>query len=373
MTQAVETPSGGPNTGNGVTTAFPYNYYLDSDNDIEVTLYDTDGVGVIQTLATHYTVDGVGAGSGNINFVTAPASGEVVRHRRIEPRENLLNLVNQGDYDADAVEGKLDDLVRMVQDLAEHLDRAFIIPIGDSTTVEVGAIADRASTYLSFDASGNLISTVSVSGVTVSGTPAAGEVLAWNAGGYYEPVSNVTIPADGDYGDITITGGVWSIDPSAIDYATLAAALLSGSDTTLVTGTEGADGTLGAWNADGDLVEAVYANYAAPVHDDQATATGNLTWDMETDVLDADTTGNVTLNALGGTRTAALDGQVKVARLTLGGAHTISNTASVFKLGDSVTFPVGASGNRVYVVGVFNYVDGGSGDYMDIIHTKLVT
>jgi len=65
-------------------------------------------------------------------------------------------------------------------------------------------------------------------------------------------------------GDRTITfpdsdqtvGVATSASADAIDAITeIAAALKSGSDTTLITGTKGTDGNVGVWNADGDLVD----------------------------------------------------------------------------------------------------------------------
>ena len=71
----------------------------------------------------------------------------------------------------------------------------------------------------------------------------------------------------------------------AIDAITeIAAALKSGSDTTLVTGTKGTNGNLAEWNADGDLVDASVAT--------TDIVTGSSTDTFTNKTFDADGTGN---------------------------------------------------------------------------------
>jgi len=77
----------------------------------------------------------------------------------------------------------------------------------------------------------------------------------------YQTVFTITDPTTADRtitvpdSDQTI-GTATSCAADAVDAITeIAAALKSGSDTTLITGTKGTDGHLAAWNADGDIVD----------------------------------------------------------------------------------------------------------------------
>ena len=62
--------------------------------------------------------------------------------------------------------------------------------------------------------------------------------------------------SDGDYGAIVVSlsGSVWTIADGAVSISKIASSATSGLDSTLISGTAGADGQIGVFNADGDLV-----------------------------------------------------------------------------------------------------------------------
>ncbi len=133
MTITTETSRSGPYAGDGAQTVFAYSFKIDNAAHLTVTLTSSAGVDAVQTLATHYTVSGVGnASGGNVTMITAPATGEMLTITRGEPFTQSVDLVNQGAFLPDIVETALDGSVKRDQELAEGLGRAIKVARGDS-------------------------------------------------------------------------------------------------------------------------------------------------------------------------------------------------------------------------------------------------
>lgn len=179
MTQLAQDPSAGPYLGDGSTVTFSYGFRILAAADLEVTIIDADGLATVQTLTTHYSVSGVGAASGGtITFVTAPASGTSVRMRRTSARTQTLDLVTQGDFDADLIETQLDRATMIAQELDALLDRTFRVPVGD-TGGELPSVATRANKFLQFDADGSatVASGVVSDDIAVTGSQATNSLI----------------------------------------------------------------------------------------------------------------------------------------------------------------------------------------------------
>ena len=138
--------------GNGSTTAFNYNFEIFNQSQIDVYVGTT-----LQTITTHYTVSGVGADAGGtVTFVTAPADATVVTIVSNIPVERTTSFATGGAFKASTVNDELDSLIAMVNELEGNLGRTVRLPVTDGTlTLELPVAADRASKFLSFDASGN--------------------------------------------------------------------------------------------------------------------------------------------------------------------------------------------------------------------------
>lgn len=155
-------------TGNGVTTVFPYTFKLISQSHIRVTVD-----GVVKTIATDYTVSGVGdAGGGNVTFTSAPANLAAVVLSGSAPYSRSTDYVRNGSFQEETVDNDFDLAVILMQQLDERQGRAIAIPIDDATgtDVELPVAADRASKYLAFDADGNPVATSGTSSVIVVST-----------------------------------------------------------------------------------------------------------------------------------------------------------------------------------------------------------
>lgn len=108
--------------GNGATVDFAYDFPIDAKTELRVLL-----AGVLQTEGTHYTVSGVGeAAGGEVSFVTAPETGtDNVVIERVTPATQLIDLPAAGPFLSAAIEGALDKLTKLIQELQNDLIESF--------------------------------------------------------------------------------------------------------------------------------------------------------------------------------------------------------------------------------------------------------
>jgi len=149
--------------GDNSTTVFAYDFNIQADSEIEVYLGTPVGAPTswaLQTITTNYSVSGAGtAGGGNITFGSAPPSGTGnVFIRRVTAKTQTSDYVENDPFSADTVEGNLDKLTQVTQDMQEEIDRCFklgtIVPdVG--VTAASSVVADRANKLFAFDASGD--------------------------------------------------------------------------------------------------------------------------------------------------------------------------------------------------------------------------
>jgi len=135
MTVAKETARSGPYIGNGVSTSFAYRFRVNDKRHLRVVKTETaTDVESLLELDVDYSVTGVGnALGGAVVLKTAlPATHNLVIVRD-EPFIQSMDLVNQGPFFPEDVEGSFDKSVFRDQELAEKLSRAVTVPLGDST------------------------------------------------------------------------------------------------------------------------------------------------------------------------------------------------------------------------------------------------
>jgi len=157
-------------TGNGVTTAFTGSFRILDQTHITVILTDTSGVDTTQALTTNYTVSGVGGATFTVTFLVAPANGYGVTIARNVPLTQGLDLVLNDEFPSTEMENSLDKATMIDQQLKESQDRSLKVPISDaaglSTTLPTAS--QRASKFMSFDASGQPTVAAGATGVPVS-------------------------------------------------------------------------------------------------------------------------------------------------------------------------------------------------------------
>jgi hypothetical protein len=113
--------------GNGVTTVFNAPVVGEA-GWLVVTLFDNFGNGTLQVLNTDYTYS---MSTGQITMSTAPAVGEVLVVQRTTPLTQPAKLEELTELPAATLEGGLDRLTLISQDLSARLDRAVLIPVNE--------------------------------------------------------------------------------------------------------------------------------------------------------------------------------------------------------------------------------------------------
>jgi len=165
--------------GNNSTTAFAYVFNIQADSEIEVYLGTPVGAPTSwtkKTLTTHYTVSNAGvAGGGNVTFGSAPPTGVGnVFIRRVTPKTQATDYVENDPFPANSQENALDKLTQVTQDMQEEIDRCFklgsIVPDAGETEAS-SVVADRKNKLFAFDNDGDFSVTSEIG--TVKGNWAA--------------------------------------------------------------------------------------------------------------------------------------------------------------------------------------------------------
>lgn len=141
---------------------------------IVVTRYDSDGVGTLQVEGTHYDLSATTAlpDMGDLARPVATASftfklaqpvlavGEYVLAERVSPATQEIVLTTGGGFSSVANERNLDQIVRVVQEMTNKIDRTVTINFADDDgALELPSAADRAEGFFAFDSNGNPVIT----------------------------------------------------------------------------------------------------------------------------------------------------------------------------------------------------------------------
>lgn len=161
MTVSIENPLAEA-IGNGSTTYFAHAFTVLDAEDLVVEL-ESSGVVTPQTLGVHYTVSGVGSGSGSVTFTTAPASGVIVRRYRRSALSRSIDYQENGDLKAQTLNADFDRIWLAMQEVDSDTARALRVPVGE-TLPDLPSSTDRASKLLGFDGNGDPVLSAPTSG-----------------------------------------------------------------------------------------------------------------------------------------------------------------------------------------------------------------
>ncbi len=175
MTVATTNITSGPYTGTGSGDEFSYDFRIDDKTQISV--WETDDVGVKTLLAvdTDYTVADVGVdGGGIITRVAGNLPVDYIWYIRSNYADTQGTAFgSQGGFFPDVHEKAFDKRTFVSQQKEDELNRAIKLDVSDESAetadLTIPVVATRASQYLGFDASGDLITIAGTAGaVTVS-------------------------------------------------------------------------------------------------------------------------------------------------------------------------------------------------------------
>ncbi|RYA96387.1 phage tail fiber protein, partial [Enterobacter cloacae complex sp. 742-ADZ3-9B] len=108
---------------NGLTTVFPFEFYIINAGDIQVSINGTP-------VSSGYSVSGVGnVTGGDVIFITPPAAGTVVMLERVVPTYRLTDYQDNGDLLADTVNKDFDRLWMAIQRSFIYLGLALRRPL----------------------------------------------------------------------------------------------------------------------------------------------------------------------------------------------------------------------------------------------------
>ena len=274
-------------TPDGATSLFSVPFYFQDDDDLEVTITSSSDVDTVLTKTTHYTVADAGDPDGGSITLLSPYNNLAASYKltiRLKPALNNQSAFrNAGRIAGSAIEDALDRMSQRIIRLEDDVKRSLKLPVkeaGSSTATVIPDSTDRASKYLTFDASGNPTGTTTVaSGVLTISAFGTDLVDDANAGAAQTTLGISTfvktVLDDADGAAVQTTLGISAAAQTILDDASVAAIR-----TTL--GIDGASGNIAAL----DLADAATAQIfqarltgtsGSPVADTSTIATIYLT------------------------------------------------------------------------------------------------
>nr|MBC8217323.1 hypothetical protein [Planctomycetota bacterium] len=147
--------------GDDATVAFAFTCPITETSDLDVYVRTiATGVAVAQAETTHYSVSATNndySTGGTVTMVAAPASTETLTIVRAMPATQEAEFADSGVLRMTALEGALDKLTMLVQDLTEVVARCPKAPVTDDGPVMVlPNSVDRGDKWLIFDSEGGV-------------------------------------------------------------------------------------------------------------------------------------------------------------------------------------------------------------------------
>ena len=168
---ADQSPGKVTKTGDGSNRVFDFSPIILLDpgtgntNHLEVTITDSAGTETLVTEGTgttNYSVALVSSypSTGSITYPadvsgTALPATSTVTIKRVVPKEQGVDLENQGKYLAEVQETALDRITQILIELKEEIDRVVKVPVSDTSNLNLPSASARANKFLRFDSNGD--------------------------------------------------------------------------------------------------------------------------------------------------------------------------------------------------------------------------
>jgi len=143
MTVSATPRRAGSYTGNGTNTQFPFVFKVFAKTDVQVVLTDDAGQETVLTQDSHYSVvlnpDQENAPGGIVTYPVAGAplaQDQLLNILSVVPYEQPTDIQNQGGFYPQVIEDAFDRNTIQIQQLAEGLSRAILLPVSDTRTAE---------------------------------------------------------------------------------------------------------------------------------------------------------------------------------------------------------------------------------------------
>lgn len=208
----------GPFTGNGSTTVFPFEFKVFTAADLLVVLASATGVETTQVITTNYTVslnaDQEADPGGDVTMVVAPPVGtSLVVTSSIENLQST-DIQNLGGFYPEVIENALDRNVIQIQQVAEVVARALVLPRTVPDGVSAQLPAPAASRFLGWNGTADAL--VNFDGVSEVGVSSymASVVAALNAAGAR---ALLLAAQSGANADITSLSGLLTINGGSVE------------------------------------------------------------------------------------------------------------------------------------------------------------
>lgn len=157
MTINSEVRVAGPFLGNDITVDFPFNFKVFGADEVLV-VQEKAGVEAVLELSADYTVslnvDQEAAPGGVVTLLAGPlASGETLTLASALAPLQPVDLTNQGGFYPRVINGSLDRLTILIQQLSERLSRTLVAPISDGSVGfgDLPGVSIRRGAVLAFD------------------------------------------------------------------------------------------------------------------------------------------------------------------------------------------------------------------------------
>ena len=161
MTISSTTRIAGPFVGNGTATVLPFTFKIFAAADLDVVRLTTStGVETTLVLNSNYSVTLNGDQNSNPGGSITLLAGALATGYTLVITSDIANLqptdlTNQGGFYPEVITDALDRATIQIQQISDIGDRTLKIPITDgSLNMELPPAAERANTFLSFDANG---------------------------------------------------------------------------------------------------------------------------------------------------------------------------------------------------------------------------